>query len=98
MSAPESIRQEIRSWIAENWSLEITVREWWQRMADFGLSAPTWPTPWGRSYNGAQVRIVQEELAAAGAIAAPDTALGFSLAGPTIMTHGTEDQKQRFLP
>jgi len=98
MSAPEGIREEIRAWIAENWSLLITVREWWQRMADAGLTAPTWPTPWGRAYNSAQVRIVQEELVLAGAIAAPDTALGFSLAGPTIVAHGTEEQKQRFLP
>jgi alkylation response protein AidB-like acyl-CoA dehydrogenase len=66
-------------------------------MADARLTAPTWPEPWGRSYSGAQVRIVLEEFVAAGVIAAPDTALGFSLAGPTIAQHGTDEQKQRLL-
>ena len=98
MSSTEAIREEIRAFIAENWSREITVREWWRRLAEAGLSAPSWPAPWGRGYLGAQSRIVLEEFAAAGVIAAPDTALGFSLAGPTILTHGTDEQRQRLLP
>ena len=98
MSSTEAIREEIRAFIAENWSREITVREWWRRLAEAGLSAPSWPAPWGRGYSGAQSRIVLEEFAAAGVIAAPDTALGFSLAGPTILTHGTDEQRQRLLP
>ena len=98
MSSTEAIREEIRAFIAENWSREITVREWWRRLADAGLSAPSWPAPWGRGYSGAQSRIVLEEFAAVGVIAAPDTALGFSLAGPTIVAHGTDEQRQRLLP
>ena len=73
MSSTEAIREEIRAFIAENWSREITVREWWRRLADAGLSAPSWPAPWGRGYSGAQSRIVLEEFAAVGVIAAPDT-------------------------
>ena len=97
MATTDEVREDIRSFISENWSTEITVREWWRRMADAGLTAPTWPAPWGRGYSSAKARIVLEEFTAAGVIAAPDTALGFSLAGPTILAHGTDEQKERLL-
>jgi len=97
MSTPEAVREHVRSFIAEQWSLDITVREWWRRMAEAGLTAPSWPAPWGLGYSGSQTRIVLEEFVAAGVIAAPDVALGFSLAGPTILAHGTDEQKVRLL-
>ena len=92
------LTSEIRAWVAEHWSLEITVREWWRRLADAGLSAPGWPAPFGRGLRPDEVRAVSRELAAAGTIGPPRGAIGADLAGPTILAHGTEDQQARYLP
>jgi alkylation response protein AidB-like acyl-CoA dehydrogenase len=94
----DELRAEVHSWLAGNWSLEITVREWWRRLYDAGLSMPTWPAPYGRGYPGAAARVVTEELAALGAIAPPMGGMGVNLAGPTILEHGTPEQQARYLP
>jgi alkylation response protein AidB-like acyl-CoA dehydrogenase len=39
---------------------------------------------------------VSDEIAAAGAVG-PPSGLGILLAGPTIITHGTDEQKRRYL-
>jgi alkylation response protein AidB-like acyl-CoA dehydrogenase len=95
---PDELRDEVRSWVAATWSLESTGREWWRRLAGAGLSAPSWPAPFGRGYSGGQARIVTEELAAAGAIAAPQGGVGLMLGGPTVLDHGSEEQRNRLLP
>ena len=61
------------------------------------LVAPSWPEPYGRGYSVAQGRVVTEELAAAGVIAPPVGNIGLGLAGPTLLEHGTEEQR-RHLP
>jgi alkylation response protein AidB-like acyl-CoA dehydrogenase len=88
---------ELQGWIAQNWSLEITVREWWRRLADAGLSRPEWPAPFGRGLRPDEARVVSRELAAAGAVAPPRGAIGADLAGPTILAHGTPAQHMRYL-
>jgi hypothetical protein len=63
----DELRDELRVWLAANWSDDITVREWWRRLAD-ARSPPDWPgsrPPLSRSL----ARAVTEEPAAAGAIA-----------------------------
>jgi alkylation response protein AidB-like acyl-CoA dehydrogenase len=94
----DDVRSDARDWITANWALDITVREWWRRLAEAGLSMPTWPVPFGRGYRSAEGRAVTEELAAVGAIAPPQGALGMPLAAPTILEHGTDDQRARYLP
>jgi len=93
----ESVRTEIKSWLAEAWDPELTVGEWWERLADSGWAVPTWPKEWlGRDLPRELAGIVTEELRAAGA-AGPPAGLGMLLAGPTILTHGTDEQKARYL-
>jgi alkylation response protein AidB-like acyl-CoA dehydrogenase len=94
----DEVRRDVRSWVAENWSHGITVREWWRRLADAALSMPSWPVPYGRGYSSAAARVVTEELAAAGTVAPPQGAVGTTLAGPTLLEHGRPDQLERFLP
>jgi alkylation response protein AidB-like acyl-CoA dehydrogenase len=43
-------------------------------------------------------RVVTEELAAAQTIAPPQDEVGTSLVGPTLLEHGTSEQRERFLP
>jgi alkylation response protein AidB-like acyl-CoA dehydrogenase len=91
-------RAQVRDWIAEAWSPEITVREWWRRLAEARLSQPQWPSPYGRGSSTADARVVVEELVAARTIAPPEGGVAVGLAGPTLLAHGTPEQHTRFLP
>ncbi len=94
----DDLRDEVRGWLNDNWDAELSVREWWERLAESGWGFPTWPTDWfGKGLGRADARIVGEEFKQAGALGAPG-GLGSLLAAPTIMTHGSEEQKERFLP
>jgi alkylation response protein AidB-like acyl-CoA dehydrogenase len=94
----EPLRAEVRAWLRKAWSAEITVREWWRRLADARLSAPAWPAPWGRSLPPPAVAAVTRELAAAGVIAPPDGGVAMRLVGPTLLQHATPPQLTRYLP
>ena len=74
INEPEEFRVELQHWISENWDLEVTVAEWWDRLARAGLTAPTWPRSQGglAATTGIQA-VVEEELAKIGAILAPLT-------------------------
>ena len=93
----ELVRDEVRAWLAESWDPDITVAEWWERLMRSGYAAPTWPEDdFGRGYNRSLANVVNEELAKAGAIG-PPAGLGYLLAGPTIVAHGTREQKDLWL-
>ncbi|HLF40930.1 MAG TPA: acyl-CoA dehydrogenase family protein, partial [Acidimicrobiia bacterium] len=80
------------------WDPEITLREWWARLFEGAWTTPSWPKEWyGRGLSGDLSRIVAEEIRAHGAPGGPG-GLGVMLAGPTIITHGTDEQRQRYLP
>ena len=44
MSTPtaEEVRLELEAWLDENWDENLTVREWWQRIAPTGYAHPTY--------------------------------------------------------
>ena len=67
-------------------------------MSARGYTAPRWP----KAYGGAgltvdEARVLQEEL---DALRLPPAlvGMGVSMIGPTLLVHGSEEQKQRFLP
>jgi len=70
---------------------------WREKLASKGWIAPAWP----KEYGGAGLStmeqfIMNEEFAEAGA---PQLGgMGVSMAGPTIIVHGTEEQKKEHLP
>ncbi len=106
-TAEAAFRQEIAAWLAANPpEAEPPAREdwfaWrrdWQRsLFAGGWCGVHWPTEYGgRGASVTESAIFFEELARAGA-PLPASTLGLLLAGPTIMTWGTEEQKARFLP
>ncbi|MBY6413212.1 acyl-CoA dehydrogenase family protein [Rhodococcus sp. BP-252] len=63
-------------------------------LAESGLAAPHWPSPYGRDAGAAEQLLVAEELASAG-LSAPDLVIGW-WAVPTILEHGTAEQIDRF--
>lgn len=112
--AQSAFRADCRSWLQENLPWEYGVglppmfddlatevaflREWQGRLAAARYVGVTWPTEYGGRGTGALDHyIVQEELARA---RAPEIVgrIGVNLVGPTLLAHGTDDQKQRWLP
>ncbi len=93
----ELVREEVRAWLAENWDPDLTLAQWWDRLAESGWAVPTWPEEWyGKGFTRDLAAAVSEEIAAVGAVG-PPSGLGILLAGPTIITHGTDEQKRRYL-
>jgi len=71
--------------------------DWHAALAERGWVAPHWP----REYGGAGLSsmeqfILNQELARAGAPSVGGS--GVSLLGPTLIVHGTDEQKKKYLP
>jgi alkylation response protein AidB-like acyl-CoA dehydrogenase len=92
------VRAEAAEWFRANWDPERSLREWWAALARSGWGFPTWPTSWfGRGLPPNVTRAVADARRTVGALG-PPAGIAQNLAGPTILAHGTDDQKQRFLP
>jgi alkylation response protein AidB-like acyl-CoA dehydrogenase len=64
-------------------------------LADSGYLMPHWPQPWGRGASAREQLIVEAELDRAG-VERPDIVIG-RWAVPTIVLHGTDEQRERFV-
>jgi alkylation response protein AidB-like acyl-CoA dehydrogenase len=96
-SAVDDLVEELRTWLEENWDPDLTVAQWWERLGLAGWSAPTLPTnAYGRGLSRSDGVVVQKELGSFGALGAP-MGLGLLLAAPTIATHGTQEQIDRYV-
>jgi len=109
-SEPElAFRDELRAWLADHSPPPTTEPEAdedahyaWRRdfqceLAQDGWAAVHWPPEYGgRGATLTQSAIFFEELGRSGA-PLPANVLGLLLAGPTIMTWGTPQQKERYL-
>jgi alkylation response protein AidB-like acyl-CoA dehydrogenase len=72
-------------------------RQWQRTLHSGGWVGIHWPAEHGgRSATPAQIAIYHEELARAGAPDIPGRA-GVTLVGPTLIAHGTEEQRARWL-
>lgn len=88
---------ELTEWLEDQWDSDLTVAEWWERLGTSGWAAPTWPVEsFGRGLSRDEAVQAQRMIAEFGALGAPG-GLGLLLAGPTIVTHGDDEQKQRYL-
>ena len=73
------------------------LRDWQRRLHQGGLLGMSWPKEYGgQGASRTEMAIFNEEMALCRA-PGPLNALGLSMAGPTIITHGTEEQKRRYL-
>jgi alkylation response protein AidB-like acyl-CoA dehydrogenase len=105
----ETFRDEVRGWLEANVPREelppastpegLEAHQAWERqLYEAGYAAVHWPTAYGgRDADMLATAIFQEEYARA---EAPEriNVLGLSLAGPTLMAFGSDEQKQRWLP
>jgi alkylation response protein AidB-like acyl-CoA dehydrogenase len=95
---PEDVSAEALAWFTANWDPDLTLGAWWQRLAESGWGFPTWPAEWyGLGLAPHLGRAVNEARRRAGVLG-PPAGIAPNLAGPTLLAHGTEEQKKRFLP
>lgn len=108
----EEFRTEIRAWLEDNlpagWfdeGFEMTPEEkkkfneeWPAKLFAGGWICASWPTEYGgKGLTTMQNVVLAEEFARAKAPMRADF-FGDTLVGPTILQHGTEEQKKFFLP
>jgi len=88
-------------WVADRASGELervaAANEWTEALAERGWFAPHWPEEYGGGgLSSMEQFIFKQEIAEA---AAPDVGgQGVSMLGPTIIVHGSEEQKSAYLP
>ncbi|MBW8813122.1 MAG: acyl-CoA dehydrogenase family protein [Caulobacterales bacterium] len=72
---------------------------WKAAMGAKGWGTPTWPAEYGGGgLSGAQARVLQQEMARAGAFNPLTAGMGVTMIGPTILDYGTEEQKRTHIP
>jgi alkylation response protein AidB-like acyl-CoA dehydrogenase len=101
-----AFRDELRAWLQEHNPGEEPAgdtanfawrRDWQRRLHEGGWAGVHWPVEYGgRGATLTQSAIFFEELGRAGA-PLPANVLGLLFAGPTLMVHGTEAQRERLL-
>jgi alkylation response protein AidB-like acyl-CoA dehydrogenase len=92
-----TVVDEVTAWLEANWDPDLTVREWWERLGGSGWAAPTWPVEWyGKGLARAEAVEVSRAIHDFGALGPPG-GLGLLLAGPTIIAHGTDEQRRRYV-
>jgi len=102
-------RTKVRAWLEEHASEApqrrgredpesvAAHREWQGKLAAAGLAAVTWPAEYGGQGLGPLHQVVvNQEIGRAGVPGLFDV-IGVGMLGPTLIAHGTEDQKQRHL-
>jgi len=104
----EAFRDDLRSWLEANHPGEAPDelddqrafafrREWQRKLHEAGWAGISWPKEYGgRGATLIEQAIFSEEMVRANA-PSPANILGLAMGGPVVITHGTEDQKKRFL-
>jgi alkylation response protein AidB-like acyl-CoA dehydrogenase len=93
----QSVRREVRDWLAENWDPELGLVEWRNKLADSGWGAPHWPKKWyGRELPVGLATVVDDEFEKAGAVGVAKMGIR-TLAAATILVHGSDMHKEKFL-
>ena len=88
---------ELDTWLDANWDPELTVAQWWERLGTAGWAAPMLPVnAYGKALSRNEAIAVGNAISAKGALGAPG-GLGMLLAAPSIATHGTQEQIDRFV-
>jgi len=91
------LTEHVAAWVAEAWDRDLALVEWRRRLVDARWAVPSWPARWfGRDLPAWADDVVHDVLRRAGAVGLP-VGGGVALAAPTILTHGPDDVRERFL-
>ncbi|MCX7364463.1 MAG: acyl-CoA dehydrogenase family protein [Alphaproteobacteria bacterium] len=99
MSEPteDSVRAEARAWLQENWDPALGLVEWRKKLAASGWGVPHWPRQWyGRDLPVKFNAPIEDEFRKIGAVGVAKAGIR-TLAAATILAHGTDLHKEKFL-
>ncbi len=103
-NCPMSMRKPVKSgeeiyWGGRNAKFDSQDQQiWFERMADKGWTAPTWPKEYGGGgLSKEEARILQAEMARINA-RSPLYSFGLWMLGPALLKYGSEEQKLEHLP
>lgn len=103
-NCPPEMREPVRGdddlcWGGRNAQFQSPAqKQWLDRMAARGWTAPTWPTEYGGGgLSNAEAKVLREEMAALNC-RAPLSSFGLWMLGPALLRFGTEVQKREHLP
>jgi alkylation response protein AidB-like acyl-CoA dehydrogenase len=107
-------RREVAGWLADHATLRtgagdwsrLTMhpdyakrcREWQHSLYEGGWGAITWPVEYGGRGDSAWHQAIFNQEVAKYDVSAGVFSVGIGMCGPTLIAHGSEAQKQRFLP
>src|SRR5215208_2110020 len=94
----QAYRARIRAWFEQNKPGRLETledrRAWHRKLYDAGFVGMGWPKEYGgQNARPMEQAIVAEEMARANVPGTINT-LGIGIVGPTLIAHGTEEQKQ----
>ena len=98
MRTPSNGSEDI-CWGGRNWTFSSEdQKQWLQRMAARGWTAPDWPVEYGGGgLNKAETKILREEMVRINA-RSPLDSFGIWMIGPALLKFGSEELKQQHLP
>ena len=99
MSTPEldTVLAEVRAWLEAHFDPALGLVEWRNQLADSGWGVPHWPGAWfGRDLPVSYVAAIEAEFDRLGAVGIARAGIRL-LAAATLLEHGDDGHKQRFL-
>src|SRR5947207_7012560 len=103
-------RGEVDAWLEANLTDELrgarfgerrferAGREWSRKLYEAGYAGLTWPKEYGGAGAPHSYQAIFLEESAKAEAPQHIGVIGLGMAGPTIIAHGTEEQKERYLP
>jgi len=86
--------------LAERTSPEVVkeAQTWQKKKADGGWACLTWPVEYGGRGASSIQSVIWNQEESKFKTGAPIFGIGLGMCGPTVMAHGTDEQKQRWIP
>jgi alkylation response protein AidB-like acyl-CoA dehydrogenase len=97
LDTPSQVRQAVKAFLDENWNPETSLKDWLGLLADSGWAVPQWPVQWfGKGLTNELTAAAFDEFKT---VMAPGPPGGLSrmLAAPTIISHGSDEQRQAYV-
>ena len=110
LSEPEKqFRDEVRAWLKANKPQDGAIEEgqkefiesrraWQKKLHDAGYVGITWPKEYGGRGAGFMEQLIFNDEMILARTPEPINVIGLGMGGPVVITHGTEEQKKRYLP
>ncbi len=97
----DALRREVRAWLDAHWDPTRPPAEFIADVVDAGWAVPSWPVEfWGRGLPPELATVVASEFECLGAPGGGQGGAGriaYLIAGTTMLAHGSDDMKRRFL-